>query len=323
MSQAAEPSAGRAEIRLAMLGMVEGNGHPYSWSAIFNGYDPEEMAKCPYPVIPAYLGKEPKETLQIQGARVTHVWTDDPADAPKVAKASLIPNVVERPEHVIGHVDAVIIATDKGHEHVSRCRPFVKAGLPIFVDKPLVDNEQDLVTFSRWVAKGAPIMSSSCMRYCKEYLPYRASTHELGEVRFASITTAKSWERYGIHALEGIYPILGPGFISARNTGSLERNIVHLKHRSGADVVVVASADMYGGFGLLQLCGTVGQAHAVMADTFYAFKAQLAAFIEYLRTGVRPFSFSETQELMKLVIAGTRSRDEGGREVALSEIGPS
>jgi len=311
------------DIRLAMLGMVEGNGHPYSWSAIFNGYDPDEMAKCPYPTIPAYLGKEPKESLQIQGARVTHIWTDDPADAPKVAKASLIPNVVERPEHVIGDVDAVIIATDKGHEHVSRCRPFVEAGLPIFVDKPLVDSEQDLATFSRWVGEGAPIMSSSCMRYCKEYLPYRASTHELGEIRFASITTPKSWERYGIHALEGVYPILGPGFISARNTGSLERNIVHLKHRCGADVVVVVTADMYGGFGILQLCGASGQAHAVMADTFYAFKAQLAAFVEYLRTGARPFPFSETQELMKLVIAGIRSREEGGREVMLDEIGSS
>ena len=35
------------EIRLAMLGMVDGNGHPYSWSAIFNGYDPEDMASAP------------------------------------------------------------------------------------------------------------------------------------------------------------------------------------------------------------------------------------------------------------------------------------
>ena len=30
--------------------------------------------------------------LRIPNARVTHVWTDDPADAPKVAKASLVTN---------------------------------------------------------------------------------------------------------------------------------------------------------------------------------------------------------------------------------------
>ena len=35
---------GNKELRLAMLGMVEGNGHPYSWSAIVNGrFDPERM----------------------------------------------------------------------------------------------------------------------------------------------------------------------------------------------------------------------------------------------------------------------------------------
>lgn len=304
-------------IRLAMLGMVDGNGHPYSWSAIFNGYDSAEMAKCPFAGIPVYLNKEPKETLRIPNAQVTHIWTDDPTDAPRVAKASLIPNVVKRPEDVIGQVDAVIIATDHGHEHAARCRPFVEAGLPVFVDKPLVDNEPDLATFIRWVREEKPIMSSSCMRYCKAFLPYRISTHDLGGLRFASVTTPKSWERYGIHALEAVYPILGPGFTSVRNTGSKDRNVVHLKHRSGVDVVVVATADLYGAFLVLQLCGTAGHAVAAHSDTFFAFKSQLEAFVQYLRTGVRPFPFEETVELMRLVIGSIQSREAGGKEIHL------
>jgi predicted dehydrogenase len=309
------------EIRLAMLGMVDGNGHPYSWSAMFNGYDREAMAaECPFAAIPEYLDKEPKTSFGIDRARVTHVWTDDPADAPKVARASLIPYVVSRPEDVIGQVDAVIVATDKGHEHVVRCRPFVEAGLPVFVDKPLVDNEADLQTFRGWVREGAPIMSSSCMRYAKEFLPYRLSTHELGSLRFVSSTTPKSWERYGIHALEAIYPILGPGFVTVRNTGAVERNVVHLTHRNGADVVITAIADMYGAFGCLQLCGTAGHVEVALGDTFFSFKAQLVAFVEYLRSGVRGFPWEETVELMQIVIAGIRSREEGGRVVRLEEI---
>lgn len=315
-----QPLVTNPTIHLAMLGMVDGNGHPYSWSAIFNGYNPELMTQCPYAGIPAYLNKEPKETLRIPNAEVTHIWTDDPADAPLVAAASLIPNVVERPEDVIGKVDAVIVATDKGGEHVDRCRPFIEAGVPIFIDKPMVDNEADLQTFVSWMDEGAAFMSSSSMRYTKEFGPYRASTHDLGALRYASITTPKSWERYGIHALEGIYPILGPGFVSARNTGTIDRNVVHFKHGSGVDVVVVANQDMYGSFGVLQLCGTSGHATAAVSDSFYAFKAQLAAFVEFLRTGRHPFPFSETVELMKMVIAGIRSREEGGREVLLAEI---
>lgn len=302
-------------IRLAMLGMVEGNGHPYSWSAIFNGYDRKEMAACPYPAIPAYLGKEPEESFGIAGARVTHIWTDEPSDAPKVAKASLIPHVVGQPEEVIGQVDAVVIATDRGDEHVRRAKPFVEAGLPVFIDKPLADNEADLGTFERWVGEGAAILSSSCMRYAKEFLPYRLSTHDLGELRFAAITTPKSWGRYGIHALEAVYPIVGPGFTSVRYSGTAEHAIVHLSHHSGVEVVVAAISDMYGAFGCLQLGGTVGQAQAVFGDTFWAFKAQLTAFVEYLRTGVRPFPWQETVELMRLLVAGIRSRKEGGKVI--------
>ncbi len=315
-----KPIVDKQNIRLAMLGMVDGNGHPYSWSAMFNGYNPELMAKGPYPGIAAYLDKEPKDTLQIPNANVTHIWTDDPADAELVSKASLIPNVVSKPEDVIGQVDAVIIATDKGHEHVERCRPFIEAGVPMFIDKPMVDKEEDLQTFCKWVSEGHKILSSSSMRYAKEYMPYRESTHELGKLRYASITTPKTWERYGIHALEGIYPITGPGYESVRNTGTFERNIVHLKHSRGADVVIAAIGDMYGSFGQLNLCGTAGAVHVGMGDSFYSFKAQLITFIDYLRTGELPFPWEETVELMKIIIAGIRSREEGGREVLLSEI---
>jgi predicted dehydrogenase len=311
------------DIRLAMLGSTPGNGHPYSWSAMFNGYNREAMTReCPFAGIPVYLNKQPVETLTIPGAKVTHVCCvgDGGFTAEHVAKCSLIPHVVARPTDVIGHVDAVIIATDIGGEHVQRARPFIEAGLPVFIDKPLTDNAPDLTTFKEWVADGKPLMSSSSMRYTKEFMPYRISTRELGDLRFVSITTPKSWETYGIHALEGIYPILGPGFLSARNTGTIERNIVHLKHACGADVIVVASADMYGSFGCLQLCGTAGKVQLSSGDTFYAFKTQLEAFIGYLRTGAHPYPFSETVELMQLVIAGIRSREQGGREVALAEI---
>ena len=136
----------------------------------------------------------------------------------------------------------------------------------------------------------------------------------------SSITTPKSWERYGIHAAEGLYPILGPGFLTVRNTGSLDRNIVHCKHRCGADVVFIAIKDMYGGFCRLSVMGTKSSMDAVATDTFSAFKGQLVAFINFLRTGNRPFPWSETLELMKIIIAGVRSRQESGRMVRLEEI---
>lgn len=35
----------KKEIKIGILGYTEGNGHPYSWSAMFNGYNKEIMEK--------------------------------------------------------------------------------------------------------------------------------------------------------------------------------------------------------------------------------------------------------------------------------------
>ena len=311
------------ELRLAMLGLVDGNGHPWSWSALYNGWDEAAMRACPFAAIPAYLG-ENRDRAPIEGARVTHIWTDDPTQAPLIARAALIPEVLQRPQECLGKVDAVLIATDKGGEHIERARPFVEAGLPVFVDKPLCDNASDLKIWCDWVAQGRPILSNSAMRYAREFAPFHRGgvrRAELGALRLGAITTPKSWERYGIHALESIFPIFGPGFVSARNTGAAGRDIVHFRHREDADVVVAAIEDALGSFGALQLCGTQGFAHAKMDDSYFAFRAQLEAFADFVRTGERPFPWSETVELMQMVIAGIWSREQGGREVLLNEVG--
>jgi len=309
-------------IRLAMLGMVEGNGHPYSWSAIINGdYDAAVMAECGFPVIPQYLGAEPRENLGIRGVKVTHVWCDTAEDARKVARAAYIPNVVDTPHEVIGQVDAVIIPTDRGWEHVDRARSFLEAGLPVFVDKPLVDSAEHLRQFVEWRSQGKAFLSSSCMRYGQEYAALRERLAEVGELRLVTMTMAKSWERYGIHALEGVYPLLEPGgWVSVANSGTESANVVHLHHAAGVEVVLATMVDLYGAFGCMNLYGTKGWLGAQFKDTFTAFKAQLVAFVEYLRTGVPPFPFEQTVEMMKIIIGGIRSRRENGRPVYLSEI---
>lgn len=315
-----KPLVRKRQINLAMLGMVDGNGHPYSWSAICNGYDEKEMAKCPFPVIPQYLSEQPKETLSIPDVKVTHVWCDNPEDTLRVAKASLIPNRVDRAEDVIGKVDAVLIATDKGWEHVERARPFIEAGIPVFIDKPMCDSENDLKTFVKWHNEGKPFMSSSSMRFNPGLAKLRESTEELGNLKYITITTPKTWERYGIHALEGIYPIIGPGFISIRNTGDKKRNILHIKHSKGVDIVIAAIYDMTGSFGKVLIAGDKSFSFAEAGGSYYSFRSQLEAFIGYLRTGVMPFEFSETVECMKIIVGGIISREQGGKEIFLDDI---
>ena len=311
-----------APLRLAMLGMVDGNGHPYSWSAIINGrYDKARMLDCGFPVIPQYLGAQPADALGIAGAQVTHVWCEDADRAAHIAATCFIGKVVKDPRDVIGDVDAVIIPTDIGHEHLECARPFIEADMPVFIDKPLTDDADHLRQFIWWHDEGRKILSTSAMRYAREFISLRDRLHEVGEVRLITSTTPKSWERYGIHALEAVYGLARPsGWLSAANSGDEKHNIVHLRHEDGIDVVIAAIDDMYGSFGHVNVYGTKGAISAKFSDTFSAFKAQLVAFVNFVQSGVEPFDFAQTVEQMKIIIAGTRSRHEGGRTVLLSEI---
>lgn len=289
---------------------------------MFNGYTKEYMDQCEFPAIPDYLYKQPEHTFGIEGAKITHICCTGYAEremAEKMAKASNIPNVVDDPLELIGKVDAVICATDIGAEHVERCKPFLDAGIPMFIDKPLVDNEEDLKTFIKWRNEGKKFISSSSMRYCKEFEPfYNGHTYELGKLMYICSPMPKKYENYGIHALEAMFPLLGPGFVSAQNTGTYEQTMVHLKHESGCCVDIPMGIGMAGAG--ITVIGTAGSRYLEAGDFYAAFKKQLDLFVHWLRTGEEPVPFEHTVELMKIVIAGLRSREEGGRVVELSEI---
>ncbi|MEO5803230.1 MAG: oxidoreductase, partial [Verrucomicrobiota bacterium] len=132
--------------------------------------------------------------------------------------------------------------------------------------------------------------------------------------------TCKSWERYGIHALEAVYPQIGPGFVSAQTNHQNGSDIVHLTHRTGMQVTIAAIHDAYGSFGNVHIYGTNGQLALTLRDTYTAFRDQLVAFLEFLNTKKSAVAFEETVELMTIIIAGIRSREQNGRTVLLEEI---
>lgn len=303
-------------IKLAVLGMIPGNEHPYSWSAIVNGFDREEMARrCPSENINRYLNEQPFKDVHIAGAQVTHVWTDDPADSENISAASLVPNIVDRPEDVIGRIDGVLIATDDGDDHVRRAAPFIEAGVPVFVDKPLATNICDLRQFISWQKGGALVFSSSGMRYASELDVLRG-----GSWLWLTGVVAKTWERYGIHLLEPVLTLLGPGFETVRMERRGKSCFVHLTHAGGASATLAVIQDAVGSFGVIHAYGGTEHRHVQCRDFYSAFRNQLLAVIDFVRTGISPFPFEQTIELMATIIAGIRSGDEGGRVVAVKEI---
>jgi len=308
------------ELRLAMLGMIEGNGHPYSWSAIINGYVPEGLARCPYAMIREYIGRHDPESVGIPGMKVTHLWTDQADDAPVVAAVGRIPFIVEKAEDVIGQVDAVIISTDDGNDHVRRVRPFVEAGLPVFVDKPLAINISDLRQFIAWHSAGSALLSTSGMRYAPELELNGAQWMKMGKLRWIHSCTTKTWERYGIHALEVTHPLLGPGYLSIRAATDASGDVMFVTHRSGIRITLGTSFDAVGCSGSMHFYGNEGELSVRLEDTYRTFRGQMLAARDFFLEGIRPLPFDETVEMMAVIIAGIRSREQGGAIIYVSDI---
>ncbi len=299
-----------------MLGYIPENNHPYSWSAIINGFDAASMASCPAPAIHEYLTRQPPGSVHIPVARVTHLWTDNPSEAGHIAQAALIPNVVRRPEDVLGEVEALIISTDDGDDHARRVAPFVESGLPIFVDKPLATNRQDLRQFIAWRDGGARIISSSGLRYAGELKELRERNF-----RWLTATTCKSWERYGIHALEPAFSLIGPGFVEVRAQRIDSTFLVSVTHKSGTVVTIAAMEKGYGSAFVLH--GYADDTHVSVAlrDNYTAFRAQLMHFLEYaIGEAPEPHPFSETVELMTILIAAKESAAAGGLAIDPSSV---
>ncbi len=304
-------------LRLGVIGLSEGNGHPYSWSAIVNGdYDEARMAECGFPVIPAYLAAN-RDTLGIEGARVTHVWTQDRAVSEHVAAASHIDHVVSRLEDLIGAVDAVLLARDDPENHVAMAKPFLDAGVPIFIDKPLAFSRADLDYFDQQQAAGKFLMSCSALRYSAGVQGARVQVAEIGPVQLAVAVGKKDLRKYAIHYLEGLFSVLGdPVAKQVRHVGEPDRDILLVDFANGTQATVHVFQDIAPG-GELNLYGRDGIVRVDHGGTYPAFRNSLVEAIRSFREGRPRLDFAITRNVIGTLVAARESLENGGGPVAV------
>ncbi|UJR80417.1 Gfo/Idh/MocA family oxidoreductase [Sandaracinus amylolyticus] len=293
-------------LRLGILGLSEGNGHPYSWSAIFNGYDAKHMASCPFPAIPAYLRlrRFPEESLGAL-ARVTHVWAQERAIAEDVARASRIARVVDRPELMVGEVDAVLLARDDAAQHASLARPFLEAGLPVYVDKPIALTERDLDALLAMQRYDGQIYSCSALRYASEL---RWDPAKVGEPRLVHAIIPKYWDTYAVHGIETVVAQLSAAsWGDARTTRHQRGPLDHLDVTlpDGLDVRFTTTSSLPSAI-RIHVLGNAGDASLVFSDSFTAFREALRVFVTSITERTIPIARDETRTIVRLIEAGRR-----------------
>jgi len=307
-------------IKLGMIGMSEGNAHPYSWSAIVNGrFDADEITKIGYPAVAAYLQAN-KETLGLPQARVTHVWAQEREIANSIAQAAGIAHISDSLEAMAAEVDAVLLCRDDPENHVAMARPFLDAGVPLFIDKPLVATKADLDWFAAEAGKGRFFMSCSSMRYAGECRAVRQDLPNLGPLQLITAVGKKDWVKYGVHMLEAVFAIVGNcRVVSVTNTGDTGKEIVTLEFEDGLKATLHLFMDIAATF-QVSVFGKNAWRMADIKNSYAMFRDNVIEFIRSVEEGTPRIAFEETRRIMQVLIAAQESREAGGNKIMIDVL---
>ncbi|HOX06228.1 MAG TPA: Gfo/Idh/MocA family oxidoreductase [Planctomycetota bacterium] len=153
----------------------------------------------------------------IPGVRVTALWGETDEFARKTAEGGEIPTVVRRPQDMIGAVDAAVVDHRHARFHLPAARAFLRAGLPLFIDKPLC---MTVAEGRRFLAEAArrrvPVVSFSVMPLAESFAEFRREVAKSGPLQ--SLTTSGPSDIhspyggvyfYAIHQAEAVVRLLG------------------------------------------------------------------------------------------------------------------
>lgn len=304
-------------LKLGIIGLNEGNGHPFSYAAIFNGYDPVALqARCPFALIKEYLPRDHRNENFIDSAKVTHIWTQNKKISEDVAKVSLIPNIVDNYTDLIGKVDAVILARDDIENHLEIARPFLEKKMPIFIDKQLVASKNELDEFIKLTGPEYPFMAGSPMRFTRDVARAKEEL-KLEQVKTVHGVSRVNWLRYGHHLFEGVVCLWGLEIDWVRSLSQKAgHDIMQIHYQSGLNVILEFIEDVQLPI-QLRTYSTVDQERSIpFADFFYSFREMLKAFVVMIETGQKAIPYEEIIKIAKVILAGDISKRLNGRPVS-------
>jgi len=234
--------------------------------------------------------------------------------------------IVSKPEDLLEmNLDGVCIEAVDGSVHLERAKPFLEAGMPLYIDKPFTTCSEDAKEILRLAKENeVPVFSTSSLRYGLEVV----EVLEDKEGKYGKVVGANCWSpaslhdrnpglfHYGIHGVEPLFTLMGAGC-----------EYVQTIFRDGAEVTVGVWDD--GRIGTMR--GTRAGAHAygftawcekqVVTTSINAgliYRELLKQMVKMFQTGQPPVDLQETLELVAFIEAAMESQAKNGAPVKLN-----
>lgn len=303
------PAPARADEKVIRLGMIGlDTSHVIAFTSYLN--NPKNNTGCK--VVAAFPGGSPD--FKASADRVGK-YTAELRDKYHV---EMVPSI----EELCQKVDGVLLESVDGRPHLAQAKPVIAAGKPLFVDKPVAANLEDVVEIFRLAKeKNVPIWSSSAFRYGKGVAGAQ-SDEKLGKVVGCDVFGSSSWAEhhpdlylYGIHPVEALFTVMGTGCEQVRRVKSGSTDLVIGVWKDGR---VGTFRDIRGSKldAPVMVYGSKTSAPGQSAG----YTLLLQEIIGFFKTGKPPVPAEDTIEIYAFMSAADESKAKNGAAVSVPEL---
>ena len=222
------------------------------------------------------------------------------------------------------NVDIGFIHSCNWDKHLEQAMPFIKAGKAVFIDKPVAGNIKDCHELEKLAADGAVILGTSASRYCGQVREFsEIEPEERGDIISITGLCGVDDFGYGIHAIEAMSGITGPGIVSARHCSRISLNDIN------SDLTILERSDgihmalhLMSGVWLPQAftVTTTKSIFTIQPDLFNVYPPMLEAVCDHLAGSKKMITTEEMTENIKAHLAAKKSRENGSEVVSLTDL---
>ncbi len=225
--------------------------------------------------------------------------------------------IVDSIDALLKQVDVVLLESVDGRPHLAQARPVIAAGKPLFIDKPMAASLADAMQIFRLAKeKNVPCFSSSSLRFSAGFQAIRNKTSDFGDIRSCTAWSPMALEPhhpdlfwYGIHGVETLYTIMGPG---CKTVARVAPDKVVGVWKDGRQGTFTAKGDLGASVEGTKKSGDAGK--------FDGYAPLVVEIVKFFQTGHPPVSAEETLEILAFMEAADQSKLQNGQPVSIESV---
>lgn len=271
----------------------------------------------------------PEAKGHVPGCKVVAAYRGGSTDIPQSVKLleEIVPKLQDKYgvtfydsiEELCANVDVVCLESLDGRPKFEQIKPVLKAGKPVFVDKPMGTSVATVrKIFQLANHADVPIFTSSSLRFATNTQAVRAGT-------IGIVTNAETYGPcetdphhpelywYGIHGVEALFTVMGTGCESVQRGTNANGKIEFVGlWPGGRKGFFCEDKDFHG-----KAAGETGELAVGKWDGYVPL---VRAITKFFQTRTAPVSPAETLEIYAFLDAATLSQGANGKAIRLSEV---